>query len=195
MTWPNRITYTRILFIPFFAIAAMQVRYHESFKYVALGLFVLMSLTDLLDGYIARRFNLTSLEGKFIDPLADKLLMMTASVFLALPIWRMADGRAPLLVEIATIIIARDLLICVWVIATFLAGVKKVYEPSRLGQTTTFVQMTMTGAMLLGVISPAVYRYAAVPLSYGAAGFTIASGLQYLYRYVRTLNLHATNGS
>jgi len=194
VTWPNKITYTRILFIPVFAIAAFQVGRHPAFRYVALGLFAVIALTDLLDGYIARRFHLTSLEGKFIDPLADKLLMVTACVLLALPLWGMPEGRAPLAVEVATVIVARDVLICVWVTATFLAGAKRVYEASRLGRATTFVQMLMIGAMLLGAIVLWVHTYVAVPLSYAAVAFTIASGLQYLYRYARAANLGGTAG-
>ena len=188
MTWPNRITYMRILLIPVFAIAVMEIRRHPDYRYVAFGLFAAMAVGDLLDGFVARRFKMLSIEGKFVDPVADKLLMTTACVFLALPVWGMADGEAPLAAEVAVIIIARDVLICVWVIATFLAGTRRVYEPTRLGRTTTFVQMVMLGATLAGTIWGEVYRWAAVPLSYAAAAITIASGLQYAYMYARTIS-------
>lgn len=191
MTWPNKITYARILLIPVFAIAALEVRAHPAFKWVAFGLFSAMALGDFLDGYVARKFNLSSIEGKFIDPLADKLLMVTACVFLALPIWPGAHENQPLMPEIAVIIIARDVLIVVWVLATVLAGTKTVYEPTRLGRTTTFVQMLTLALMLAGTIWDGVREYAAVPLSYVAVVFTISSGLHYFYKYARTIGFHS----
>jgi len=192
VTWPNKITYSRILFIPAFVLAALQVRTHGAFKYVAFGLFAMMALGDLLDGYIARKFNLTSIEGKFIDPLADKLLMVTACVFLALPIWMTPGGEPPLLPEVAVVIIARDVIIVVWVIATVLAGTQRVYEPTTLGRVTTFVQMFTLATALAGTIWLQVHRYVAAPLSYVAVGFTIASGLHYLYKYARTISFHSS---
>jgi CDP-diacylglycerol--glycerol-3-phosphate 3-phosphatidyltransferase len=192
VTWPNKITYSRILFIPLFVIAALEIRNHPQFKYVTVAVFAAMALTDLLDGLIARRFNLSSPEGKFIDPLADKLLMVTACVLLALPIWGMPDGEAPLAVEIAVVIIARDVLISAWVIATFIAGGAKSYEVSKLGRATTFVQDFMLSAMILGTLYGTVYTHVAVPLSYAAVAFTIASGLHYLFKYARTMSFHGS---
>jgi len=193
LTWPNRITYVRILLIPVFAIAVLEIKHHPAYRFVAFGLFAAMAVGDLLDGLVARRFKLVSIEGKFIDPLADKLLMTTACVFLALPMWGMPDSQAPLAGEVAVIIIARDVLICVWVVATFLAGTRRVYEPTRLGRLTTFVQMVALGSTLAGTIWADVYGYVAVPLSYAAAAITIASGLQYAYMHARTISFHGSN--
>ncbi len=103
-----------------------------------------------LDGFVARRFNLTTRVGKFIDPLADKLIMMTACVMLTLPIWGLTGSRAPLKGEIATIIIARDALICIYVLVSYLAGERGVFEPTKLGRATTFVQMFMIATTLVG---------------------------------------------
>lgn len=192
MTWPNRITWSRILLIPVFAIAATEVRRHPDARFIAFGLFAVMAFTDLLDGIIARRFKLTSIEGKFIDPVADKLLMTTACVFLALPIWGMPGGASPLAVEVAIIIIARDAMICLWVVVAFLSGTRRVYEPTRLGQITTFVQMLTLGAMLAGTIWLSFHERFAVPLSYAAAAATIVSGLQYAFMYARTISFHGS---
>lgn len=185
MTWPNKITYTRILLIPGFVISVLQVAEHPVFRYVTIGIFVTIALGDALDGYVARRFNLSTREGKFIDPIADKLLMVTSCVMLAIPIWGLAGGRAPLGPEVATIIIARDAFICIWVLVAYLAGEKAVFDPTRLGRFTTFMQMLMIAAALGGTLSIVVLDYIAAPLSYAAAGLTIASGLQYLYKYTR----------
>jgi len=194
VTWPNRITYSRIVLIPLFAVAALEVRSHEAYKYVAVGIFCAIAVGDLLDGYVAKRFKLTSLEGKFIDPLADKLLMITACVFLALPLWGMKAGGAPLAPEIAVVIVARDVLICMWVVVGYLAGARIAYEASRLGRLTTFFQMLMLGTMLGGTLSQGLYTFAARPLSYVAAGFTIASGLHYFFKYAKYINLRGAGG-
>lgn len=82
MTTANKLTIARVFLIPVFLVV-----YYWDFpgsRYTALAIFILASLTDLLDGYIARHYNQISDFGKFMDPLADKCLVMTAlSVFVA----------------------------------------------------------------------------------------------------------------
>lgn len=185
MTWPNKITYARMLLVPAFILAALEINTYPAFKYVTIGIFVTIAVGDALDGFVARRFNLTTRVGKFIDPLADKLIMMTACVMLTLPIWGLTGSRAPLKGEIATIIIARDALICIYVLVSFLAGERGVFEPTKLGRATTFVQMFMIATTLVGTASLFMLNYVATPLSYMAAAFTIASGMQYLYKHAK----------
>ena len=69
MNLPNKLTVLRVILIPFFIYFLMYTPY----KYVALAIFIVASLTDLLDGKIARKYNLVTNFGKFMDPLADKL--------------------------------------------------------------------------------------------------------------------------
>jgi CDP-diacylglycerol--glycerol-3-phosphate 3-phosphatidyltransferase len=185
LTWPNRITYCRMMLVPVFVIAALEVRYHPWYKYIAVGLFAVIAIGDAIDGYIAHRFNMSTAEGKFIDPLADKLLMITACVCLALPLWGLPNGEPPLPPEIAIIIVARDFFICAWVMIMFMVTGKAVVEPSRLGRVTTFVQMLMLATMLLGTLVPWVLAWIALPLSYVAAALTIISGLHYIFRNTR----------
>lgn len=187
MTWPNKVTYSRILLIPVFIIAALQIREHIVFRYVTVAIFLCIAAGDALDGYIARRFNMSSLEGKFIDPLADKLIMITACVLLAMPLWGLPGDRAPLRSEIATIIIARDVLICIYVVAAYLAGHQGAFEPTWLGRFTTFIQMLMIAVTLVATFHQVILDWVAVPLSYVTGGVTIASGGQYFYRYARQL--------
>ena len=79
MTTANKLTVARVFLIPVFLVV-----YYLGFRYAALAVFIIASLTDLLDGYIARHYNQISDFGKFMDPLADKCLVMTAlSVFVA----------------------------------------------------------------------------------------------------------------
>lgn len=80
MTSANKLTLLRIAMIPLFLLAAYAP--FSAHRYVALGIFILASLTDLLDGYVARRYHQITDFGKFADPLADKCLVMAALCYL-----------------------------------------------------------------------------------------------------------------
>lgn len=81
MNLPNKLTMFRVILIPFF-IVFLLVPITPFDKWIALGIFIVASLTDLLDGYIARKYNLVTNFGKFMDPLADKLLVCSALICL-----------------------------------------------------------------------------------------------------------------
>ena len=81
MNLPNKITMLRVFLIPFFVVFMLVSAIPYS-KYIALVIFVVASLTDTLDGYIARKYKLVSNFGKFMDPLADKLLVSSAMICL-----------------------------------------------------------------------------------------------------------------
>ena len=90
MNTANKLTMLRVILIPAFLVS-LYVFYPAS-NYVALGIFVLASITDFVDGYIARRYNQITDFGKFMDPLADKLLVFAAMF------WFAEIGRMPLMV-------------------------------------------------------------------------------------------------
>ncbi|MBQ9928868.1 MAG: CDP-diacylglycerol--glycerol-3-phosphate 3-phosphatidyltransferase [Lachnospiraceae bacterium] len=81
MNLPNKLTMFRVILIPFF-IVFLLVPITPVDKWIALGIFIVASLTDLLDGHIARKYNLVTNFGKFMDPLADKLLVCSALICL-----------------------------------------------------------------------------------------------------------------
>lgn len=81
MNLPNKLTLFRVILIPFF-IAALLIKAIPYNDFVALGIFIVASLTDMLDGKIARKYNLVTNFGKFMDPLADKLLVCSALICL-----------------------------------------------------------------------------------------------------------------
>ena len=81
MNLPNKLTILRIVIVPFFVIA-LTIEAIPFGKWIALGLFIIASLTDFLDGFIARKYNLITDFGKFADPLADKLLVCSALICL-----------------------------------------------------------------------------------------------------------------
>ena len=83
MNLPNKLTVLRVLLIPFFVVALLwEHGESQTMRYVAATIFIVASLTDLLDGKIARKYNLVTNFGKFMDPLADKLLVCSALICL-----------------------------------------------------------------------------------------------------------------
>ncbi|MFT3984812.1 MAG: CDP-diacylglycerol--glycerol-3-phosphate 3-phosphatidyltransferase [Lachnospiraceae bacterium] len=80
MNLPNKLTILRVFMIPVFLVFLLTDVGGSAGKWIALAIFILASLTDLLDGYLARRYNLVTNFGKFMDPLADKLLVCSAMI-------------------------------------------------------------------------------------------------------------------
>ena len=102
MNLPNKLTMLRVLLIPFFVFFLLVPAFSDNGKYIATVIFIIASLTDLLDGKIARKYNLVTNFGKFMDPLADKLLVCSALICLV--------DMKKLESWITIIIIARNLL-------------------------------------------------------------------------------------
>ena len=94
MNLPNKLTMARVIMIPFFVIFMLTGWGGEASKWISLAIFIVASLTDLLDGHIARKHNLVTNFGKFMDPLADKLSLVTLlGLFVSdgqIPLWVLA---------------------------------------------------------------------------------------------------------
>ena len=103
MNLPNKLTVVRMVLVPFFVAALLLSKTNDSLKWVALALFVIASLTDFADGYSARKYNLITNFGKFMDPLADKILTISGMICL------IELGRIPS--WIVVIIVAREFII------------------------------------------------------------------------------------
>lgn len=179
MTLASKITLARIALVPVFAvyvakyglgIAANQPV--ETQRWIALGIFILASSTDGLDGWIARRFNQKSKFGAFIDPLADKFLLITAIVFLSAFPWDHDDWRIP--IWFAWLVVLRDTLIVIGIILVKRQAHLVHYQPHWTGKMCTVTQMVAIGWVMLKVkILPPVYPCAI------AAFFTLWSGQRY----------------
>lgn len=141
MNLPNKLTVLRVILVPFFVFFLLESEVNEWFKWVALGIFIVASLTDMLDGKIARKYNLVTNFGKFMDPLADKLLVCSALIVLieldAIPAWATA------------IIIAREFIISGFRLIAAEKGV--VIAASYWGKIKTVVQMVMVCVMMIVV--------------------------------------------
>ncbi len=139
MNLPNKLTTFRVVLIPFFVVFVMSDLAGAASKWVALGIFIVASLTDFLDGYIARKQHLVTNFGKFMDPLADKLLVSAAMICFVelhrMPAW------------IVLIIIAREFFISGFRLVAAEQGI--VIAAGWWGKFKTAFQMFMVIFMII----------------------------------------------
>ncbi len=143
MNLPNKLTVCRVILIPFFVFFLLNDAINPSFKWIALAIFVVASLTDLLDGKIARKYNLVTDFGKFMDPLADKLLVCSAMIGL------IELGRIEAWIVI--VIIAREFIISGFRLIAADNG--RVIAASYWGKFKTTFQMIMVILMIANIES------------------------------------------
>ena len=141
MNLPNKLTVARVILIPFFVFFLLNDSMNPYFKWVALAIFILASLTDLLDGKIARKYNLVTDFGKFMDPLADKLLVCSAMIGL------IELGRIEAWIVI--VIIAREFIISGFRLIAADNG--RVIAASYWGKFKTTFQMFMVILMIANI--------------------------------------------
>ena len=176
MNLPNKLSILRICMIPFFVIFALLDA--QWAQLVALAIFCIASLTDMLDGQIARKYNLVTNFGKFIDPIADKLLVMSALVVLT------GQGRMPSWVCI--IMLAREFIISG--LRSVAADAGRVIAAGKLGKIKTVTQMAAVIALLLltpvsgtGLLGHTGVVIAGIAM-YAAAFMTLWSGVDYVIK-------------
>jgi len=198
LNWPNRITITRTLLVPVFATLILYAKETPGLRWAALGVLFSIAMGDILDGFLARRWNQQTRLGSMLDPLADKMLMVTACGLLAFD----AVARPWLPWSIPTwvvmIVIFRDVLLVGGSIATMLVGAINNPEPIRLGRATTVAQTGMLLGTLLGPELEIVFGGDWVQwlLWVPAAGLTVVSGAVYVRMGARMLaNGPSGNGS
>lgn len=168
MNLPNKLTMLRVIMIPFFVVF-MLVDITPYDKWIALTIFVAASLTDLADGKIARKYNLITNFGKFMDPLADKLLVCSAMIAL------IELGRIPAWIVI--VIIAREFIISGFRLVASDNGV--VIAASYWGKFKTVSQMAMVILMIADI--PQIQIVTTVVM-YIALVLTIVSLVDYLVK-------------
>ena len=170
MILPNKLTTLRVIMIPFFVFFLLwQNGENRTFRMIALALFIIASLTDLLDGKIARKYNLVTNFGKFMDPLADKLLVCSALICLielnALPAW------------MVIVIISREFIISGFRLIASDNGV--VIAASYWGKFKTTFQMVSVVLLILDIPALAFVTTICVWI---ALLLTIVSLVDYIYK-------------
>jgi cardiolipin synthase len=175
-TLPNFITLLRLAALPFFLLSIAEGRFG-----IALALFVAAGISDGVDGYLARRFQMNSALGAYLDPIADKLLLMSSYLFLAIPTYP-AVVKVP--VWLAMMVISRDLLLMTVALLLILSSSRKRFPPSWLGKVATVTQIVT----VLFVLCANVWTWprAILLIAFGAAATgTVLSGFDYVLRVVR----------
>ena len=170
MNLPNKLTVFRVFLIPFFVLFTLVDLVPDYSKYIAVAIFIIASLTDLLDGYIARKYNLVTNFGKFMDPLADKLLVSAALICLV------STGMLPAWMVI--VIISREFIISGFRLVASDNGV--VIAASYWGKWKTTFQMVMIVVLLLDL--GGIFDVIGQILVWGSLILTIVSLLDYLVK-------------
>jgi cardiolipin synthase (CMP-forming) len=181
----NILTIIRILLIPVYILCVLQ-----DYPMVALVVFGLAAITDALDGFIARTKNQKTPLGTILDPLADKLLLTTAFLLLAI--------KYHPLVWVAVVVISRDVILSLGTLVAYMVLGDVKISPNWLGKVTTTVQLsTVLFILMMDSISPApvTSHPMVVGLCYITAGFSIASGLVYIYQGSKWLTEPSTKNS
>lgn len=204
---PNYLTFGRMVAIPLFVVIMLFIwpdypvlhaeqavgwwakvlgkvnpggQYNEYFSFAAGMIFILASITDLLDGYLARKWDVVSTLGKLLDPLADKLMVMSAMVMLV-PL-----GRLP--AWMVVLVLAREISV------TALRGIassegRQIMEASALGKYKTIFQVIGLAGLLLHYPDPylkASFHDVGALFFVVALFFTAWSGLDYFWKYWRS---------
>src|SRR3989339_1965316 len=173
MNIPNILTIGRILLVPILVIFLLEGR-----ELAAFWVFVLAGVTDALDGFLARVLKQKTEFGSFTDPIADKLLLITSYITLAvlgvLPKW------------LAVIVVSRDVLICGGIGILMLYDRDFKIKPSLVSKVTTFLQL-LTVVFYLGHEYLQPIFPVGIYLIYTTAAFTILSGVHYIIRGVGIL--------
>ncbi len=187
MTTANKITILRILLIPFFVV---QVLYYvkngnELHRFFALVSFAVAAICDGVDGYIARRYNQRSELGAILDPLADKLLLVSGIVVLSLDN-RPYLGTIPL--WLTGTIIGRDILLLTGMVVIQMTVGKVAIRPRLLGKVATVLQMAIIIWVLLKWPERLLWLWI-----FGTALCTGISGLLYVWDGARQLSAHPSS--
>ena len=172
MNVPNRLTILRVVMIPLFVVAMLweTLPYHE---YIALALFVGACITDFFDGYLARKYNQITTFGKFMDPLADKLLVCAAMICF------LANQQTQMPAWAVIVIISREFIISGFRLVAAEKGV--TIAASYWGKVKTVVQMTMSILLIIHFEHP-VFRIINPIFIYAAVLLTIISLVDYIYK-------------
>lgn len=175
MNLPNKLTVLRVCMIPFFVVMLLlNGGENQTYRYIAAAIFIVASLTDMLDGKIARKYNLVTNFGKFMDPLADKLLVCSALICLVdlkqLPAW------------MVIVIISREFIISGFRLVASDNGI--VIAASYWGKFKTTFQMTAVILLIFNIPALTLVTNIVVVI---AVALTIISLVDYVAKNIKIL--------
>ena len=175
LTVPNQLTFLRLGFLPFFIISIHYRRYD-----IALAVLIIAALTDGLDGLLARTLNQKTALGAYLDPIADKLLLSSSFVVLAL--------NRKISWWLAILVLSRDVLLLTSAAVILVVAGYRLFQPSIYGKLTTALQIMLVFAVvLLAVADWPWLQFVRMILGYLVAAFTVFSGFHYSIVVARRL--------
>ncbi|HEY8413558.1 MAG TPA: CDP-alcohol phosphatidyltransferase family protein [Pyrinomonadaceae bacterium] len=185
VTVPNLLTVFRMVLIPVF----VSLLFYQRFG-LALAVFVLAGITDGLDGLLARRFNQKSQLGTILDPIADKLMLVTSFVVLSMravfppPV----PPHLPVPFWVTVAVISRDVFILVGAAAINVVTGFRGFRPSMLGKINTTVQIVAIAAIILAASVPYGTGYYLPTIYTIVFAFSVLSGAHYVFFVSRLVN-------
>lgn len=181
-TVPNFLTVIRMVLVPVF----VTMLYYGRFDW-ALAIFVFAGLTDGIDGFLARRFNQKSQLGTILDPIADKLLLVTSFITLSLASIVGRGEHLPVPFWVTAAVISRDVFIIVGAATINVVTGFRGFKPSWLGKANTTVQIVSVVLVLVAASFPPLRGY--LPTVYTTVfSFAVISGIHYVFWTSKLLN-------
>ena len=180
LSFANKVTIVRILMVPFFIAAALYYSpEREHLRLVTLGIFLLAVVSDVIDGYIARTQKQKTKAGAILDPLADKILLISA--FICLYKIRNLLGGVQLPLWLVVAVISRDIILLLGSGIIHIVHGRLDIAPSKWGKAATFFQVCCVfGVLLQWWVSPYFW--------FGAIILTVVSGVGYILDGIKVLN-------
>jgi cardiolipin synthase len=185
VTVPNLLTVFRMVLIPVF----VSLLFYQRFI-LALGIFILAGITDGLDGLLARRFNQKSQLGTILDPIADKLMLVTSFVVLSMRsvFPQPLPSHLPVPFWVTVAVISRDVFILVGAAAINIVTGFRGFRPSMLGKINTVVQIFAIAIIIFAASVPYGTGYYLPTLYTTVFAFSVLSGAHYVFFVSKLVN-------
>jgi len=181
LNWPNRISLIRLLLVAPFIVLVLNQHCWPHARHAALLIFVVMAVSDLLDGMLARRLHQRTRLGAILDPLADKVLIVSAVVLLSLPDSAVAGAIISNWVVVA--IVAKDLWVVIGFVVIYLVTDRIRLQTTWTGKASTVGQLVMVSLVLLApdlnALSDRLGTRLGAAAGWAAAGLSIAALISY----------------
>lgn len=169
-----------LLVAPFIILLLNQKQFYWA-RHAAVAIFIVMAVSDIIDGVLARKLNAKTRLGAILDPLADKVLITCAAVVLSIPRFQVKDTPLPNWVVVA--VVAKDLWVIIGFIVIYLVTDRMRVEPTASGKFCTFGQIMMVGFTLIGpdlnMLVANMGTYIALGTSWVVAGLCVLAGISY----------------
>ncbi len=191
LNWPNRVSVARVLLIGPFMVAMLHLQdpeWGDLSRYAALGVFALMALSDGLDGFLARRLHQETALGRFLDPLADKILILCAVVLLASTGSGVPGAQLPS--TVAVIAIGKDFITVLGFTIIYLVTSQIYIDARKTGKLCTSLQLAMILSILLYPDLPRAVRWLPQVLWWAASIMALLTVAHYYHLWRRFLAAH-----